>query len=84
MARLACTLPNMAIVSVLSSTSAKFYPFAKGDRKLFLKVWLNIVIGTPILFTSKTGVDETHSRKSTNVFKPIAGIDASQLYPHSK
>ena len=37
--------------------------------------------GPSIVFTRKAVVDETFIRDSSNIFKSIVGIDASQLYP---
>ena len=42
-----------------------------------------MVGGASIFFTRKAVVDETFIRKSSNLCKPIVGIDASQLYPYS-
>ena len=42
-----------------------------------------MVDGPSIVFTRKAKVDRTFIRKSTNVWKSIAGIDASQLNPYS-
>ena len=36
-----------------------------------------------IVFTRKAVVDETFIRKSSNLYKSIVVIDASQLYPYS-
>ena len=42
-----------------------------------------MVGGLSIDFTRKAVVDETFIRKSSNLYKSIVGIDASQLYPYS-
>ena len=47
------------------------------------KIREGMVGGPSIVFTRKAVVDETFSRKSTNLCKSIVGIDASQLYPYS-
>ena len=43
----------------------------------------DMVGGPSIVFTRKAVVDETFIRKSSNLCKSFAGIDASQLYPYS-
>ena len=40
-----------------------------------------MVGGPSIVFTRKAVVDETFTRKSSNLCKSIVGIDASQHYP---
>ena len=44
MLKLGCTLPNLAIICLHKSTSAKFYPFTESDKdtccKGFAKIWL--------------------------------------------
>ena len=40
-----------------------------------------MVGGLSIVFPYKDVVDETNSRKFTNVCKAIVGIDSSRLYP---
>ena len=47
------------------------------------KIGKDVVGGPSIVFTRKAVVDETFFRKSTNICKSIAGIDASQPYPYS-
>ena len=83
MLNLGCTLPNLANICLHKSTDAKIYPFTEGDKDLLEKVREDVVGGASIIFTRKAVVDETFIRKSTNLFKFIAGIDASQLYPYS-
>ena len=47
------------------------------------KNWEDVVGGPSIVFTRKKVVDETFIRKSTDLFKSVVGIDASQLYLYS-
>ena len=42
-----------------------------------------MVGGPSSVYTRKAVVDETFSRKSSNLCKSIVGIDAGQLYPYS-
>ena len=83
MLKLGFTLPNPANICLHKYTDAKFYPFTKGDKDLLEKTWEDVVGGPSIVFTRKAVVDGTFVRKSTNLSKSIAGIDASQLYPYS-
>ena len=83
MLKLGCTLPNLANICLHKSTDAKFYPFTEGDKDLLEKNWEDVVGGTSIVFTRKAVVDETFIRKSTNIWKSIVWIDASQSYPYS-
>ena len=83
MLKLGCTLPNLANICLHKSTSTKFYPFTESDKDLLQKIREDMVGGPSIVFTRKAVVDETFIRKSENVCKSIAGIDASQLYPYS-
>ena len=46
-----------------------------------MKVWLEEFSK---VFTREAVFDETHNRKSTNVWKSIVGIVSSQLYSHSR
>ena len=80
MLKLGCTLPNICLHN---STDAKFYPFTEGDKDFREKNREDVVAGPPIVFTRKAVVDETFSRKSSNICKSVVGIDASQLYPYS-
>ena len=82
MLKLGCTLPNLANNCLHKSTDAKLYPITEGDKELLEKI-RDVVGGPSIVFTRKAIVDETFIRKSTNICKSIAGIDTSQLYPHS-
>ena len=82
MLKLGCTLPNLANICFHKSTVAKFYPFTEGDKDLLEKIREDIVGGS-IVFTRKAVVDETFIRKSTNLWKSIVVIEASQLYPYS-
>ena len=84
MLKLGCTLPNLAIICLHKSTDAKFYPFTEGDKHILEKIREAVVGGPSVVFTRKAVVDETFIRKSTNLYKSIVGIDASQLYPFSR
>ena len=83
MLKLGCTLPNLANNCLHEPTDAKFYPFTEGDKNLPEKIREGVVGGPSIVFTRKAFVDETFIRKSANICKSIAGIDAGQLYPYS-
>ena len=83
MLKLGCTLPNLANICLHKSTDAKFYPFTEGDKHRLEKIREAVVGGPSVVFARKAVVDETFIRKSTNLYKSIAGIDASQLYPFS-
>ena len=83
MLKLGCTLPNLAYICLHKSTVSKFYPFTDSDKDLLEKIREDMVGGPSIVFTRKAVVDETFIRKSSNLSKPIVGIDASQLYPYS-
>ena len=83
MLKLGCTLPILANICLHKSTDSKFYPFTESDKDLLEKIREDMVGGPSIVFTRKTVVDETFIRKSSNLCKSIAGIDASQLYPYS-
>ena len=79
MLKLACTLPNLANICLHKFTDAKFSPFTGGDRDLLEKIRGDVVGGPSIVFTRKAVVDETFSRKSTNICQYFVGIDASEL-----
>ena len=83
MLKLGCTLPNLANICLHKSTDSKFYPFTESDKDLLEKIREDMVGGPSIVFTRKAVVDETFKRKSSNLCKPIVGIDASQLYHYS-
>ena len=83
MLTLGCTLPNLANIGLHKSTDAKLYPITEGDKDLLEKNREDVVGGPSIVFTRKAVVDETFIRKSANICKSIAGIDASPLYPYS-
>ena len=55
----------------------------EGPKDLLEKTQKDVVGCPSIVFTRKSVVDETFIRKSANICRPIAGIDASQLYPYS-
>ena len=83
MLKLRCTLPNLANICLHKTTDSHFYPFTKSDNDLLEKIREVLVRGPSIVFTPKSVVDETFTRKSLNLYKSIVGIDASQLYPYS-
>ena len=83
MLKLGSTLPNLANFCLHKSTDAKFYPFEEGDKDLQEKSREDFVGGPSNVSARKAVVDETFIRKSTNICKPIVGIVASQLFPHS-
>ena len=83
MLKLGCTLPNLANISLHSSTCAEFYPFPAGYKDLLKKVRKDMVGGPSIVFTGKAVVSETKIRSSSNICKSIVGFDASQLYPYA-
>ena len=82
MLKLDCTLTNLANISLHSSTNVKFYTFPEGDKDLLEKIGHDMVGGPSIVFTRKAVVGQTRIRSSSNTFKSIVGIDASQLYPY--
>ena len=84
MLKLGCKLPTLANNCFHKSTDSKFNPFTESDKDLLEKLREDMLGGPSIVFTSKTVVDETLIRKSSNLCKSIIGIDASQLYPNSK
>ena len=61
------TLPNLANICLHKSTEAKFYPFTERDKDLLEKIREDVVDGLSIVFTRKAVVDETFTRKSTNL-----------------
>ena len=83
MLKLGCTLANLANSYLQNLTDSKFYPFTESDKDLFEKIREDMVGGPSIVFSRMTVVDETFILKSTNLFKSIVGIDASQLYSYS-
>ena len=83
MLKLGCTLPNLANICFHKSTDANVYPFTEGDKDLLEKIREGVVSGPSNVFTRKADVHETFPRKSTNICKPIVGIDDSQLYLYS-
>ena len=83
MLQLGCTLPTLANICLYKSTDSNFYPFTESDKDFLEKIREDMVGGPSIAFTRKTVVDETFIRKSSNLFKSIVGIEASQLYPYS-
>ena len=83
MLKLGWTLLNLANICLHKSTDSKIYPFAKSDEEMLGKIREDMVGGPSIVFTRKVVVKEIFIRKSSNLFKSIVGIDASQLYPYS-
>ena len=83
MQKLGCTLPNLANFCLHKSTDSKFYPFTESDRDLLEKIREDIAGGPSFVFTRKAVVDETFIRKTSNLWKSIVVIDASQVYPYS-
>ena len=83
MLKLGCTLPNLANICLHKSTDSKFYPFTESDRNLLENIREDMVGGLSIVFTCKAVVDETFIRKSSNLCKPIVGMDAIQLNSYS-
>ena len=84
MLKLGCKLPNGTNICVHKSTDAKLYPPTEPDKNLLEKIRKDFVGDRSTFFTRKAVVDETSSKKSTNISKSIVGIDASQLYPYSR
>ena len=83
MLKLGYTLPNLTNIWLHKSIDAKCYPFNEGDKDLLQKIREERVGRPSIVFTRKATVEKTFIRKSTNLCKWIAGIDASQLYPYA-
>ena len=77
--KLGCTLPNLVNIGLHKPTDAELYPFREGDKNLSEKNSRRRC-GPSIVFKRKTVVPETFIRKSTNIYKSLVGIDASQLY----
>ena len=83
MLKFGCTLPILADFCLHKSTHSRFYPFTESDKDLLDKMRKDMVRRPSIVFTRKAVVDETFIRNSSNLYKSIVGIDASQLYPYS-
>ena len=81
--KLGYTLPNLAIICVHRSTTAKLYPFTESDKEFSAKIRKDMVGGPSIVNTRKTVVDEILFRDSTNLCETPIGIDAGQLRPCS-
>ena len=81
MLKLGCTLHNLVNKCLHKSRDSKIYRFTESDKDLLEKIGEDMVGGPSIVFTRK--VDETFIRKSSNLYKSIVSIDASQLYPDS-
>ena len=58
MLKLGFTLPNLANICLLKSTSAKFYPFTETEKDFLRKIREVIIGGPSIVFTHKAVVDE--------------------------
>ena len=71
MLKLGCTLPNLANIYLRKSTASKFYPFTESDKDLLEKIREEVVGCPSIVFTRKAVVDETFTRKSSNLCKSI-------------
>ena len=65
MLKLGCPLPNLANICLQKSTNYKFYPFCESDTDLCEKSRDDMTGGSSIVFTRKTGVDETCIRNSS-------------------
>ena len=61
----------------------RFYTFIEADNDMHEKIRIEMTGGSSIVFTRKAVVDKTFIRRSNNICKAIAVIDASQLYPFS-
>ena len=83
MLKLGCSLPNLANICLHKSTAAKIYPFTEGDTDLLEKIREDVDGRPAFVFTRKAVVDEIFIRKSTNISKPLVGIDSRQLHPYS-
>ena len=83
MLKLGCTLLNRANICLHKSTHAKIYPFTERHKDLLEKDREDVVGGPSIIFSRKAVVDETFTRKSSNICKSFVGIDASQLCPYT-
>ena len=78
-----CTLPNSVYNYLHSSIDAKHYRSIDGDKDLMKSIRKDMAVGPSIVFTRKTVVYNTAFRKSTNLYKSIAGFDVDQLHPFS-
>ena len=83
MLKLGCNLPNLANTFLHKSTNKKFYPLCESDRGLCEQIREVMTGGPSIVLTRKAVVGRIFVRDSSNVYKSIVGIDASQLYPYS-
>ena len=83
MLKLGCTLPNLANFWLHKSTDSESYRFTESDKDLLEKIREDMVGGPSIVFTFKAVANETFIRKSTELCKSFAGINASQVYPYS-
>ena len=82
MLKFGCTLPSLAKFCLHKSTDSGFYPFTESDKDLLEKMREDMVRRPSVVFTRKAVVDEIFIRNSSNLYKSIVGIDASQLYPY--
>ena len=83
MLKLGGILPILASICLHKSSDSKFYPFTESDKDLLEKIREDMVGVPSIVFTRKAVVDQTFIRKSTNLCKPIVGIDANQIHSYS-
>ena len=81
MLNLGCTPPNLANRILHSSTKFKFFPFVEPDRTYGEYIRKRLTGGPSIIFTRYAKVGVTSIKNSSNIYKAIVGIDASQLYP---
>ena len=81
--KLGFSLPNLAIICLHNSTTAKFCLFTERDKLLTEKNCEDLVGGPANVFSGKSVVDENSVRNSANFCKIIVGKDASQPYPFS-
>ena len=77
------TLPNLANICLHKSTFAQCFLFSDSDKNFLEKVHENMVGGPSTWFTRKAVLDDVLIRKSSNVCKSIARINANQLHPYS-
>ena len=80
MLKLGCTSPSLGKICLHRLITSNFYPFTESDKVLLEKYCKDVIGGPSIVFTKKTVVGKTSIRDSTNQWKAIVVIDASQLY----
>ena len=79
MLKVRATLPNLAIICLHKSTSAKFYPFTETDKDLLQKIPEDMVGDPSIVFTRKAVVDESFIPNSRNICESIVGTDTTSF-----